>query len=502
MDNNKPKLLDTVYVIILDILKDIIPIFCIALSASMLSSVFSSMFYSPVYTSRCTMIVSAKVNNSGVYTDTTETERLTDTIDAVMTSTVLKKKTAQSLGLEKFDGKVNLNVITNTNMIEMSVTSSSPNIAFRQLNAMLDIYPEISKEILGKIVMEVFEEPNFPSFPSNPANTTKIRRLSFLIAAAFTVLLVVLYSYYRDTVKSKWEVNEKLDTRLLGVLNHETRYHSLKAFITRNKKRLLVGSPGVSFAFNETIKKLRTNLSYFQEKTDGKVLLVTSYKAKEGKTTIAANLAYAMAQRKQKVLVISGNYDSTDLLNVLNINLPRKFTSGRKTSYADLIYTKPDSTLSILTGVAAKSKNDFSRRIISENFGIFIQRAKEMFDFIIIDGPCSKDNANAEIFAKIADFSLLTVKQNWSKSTHINDVIDMLNGYNSGLIGCVFNNVFSSATVINASYGYGYGYHYGYKAYGKYGSYSKYNAYHHYNAYNHYVPEINNVKHQAKRYKK
>ncbi len=513
METNKSKLLDTIYVIALDIIKNIVPILCVALSSVMIVYVVLASTYIPTYTSSCTMIVTAKINNTGVFTDANETEKLTDTITAVMTSNVLKTKTAQTLGNPSFDGSVRVSVIPGTNMLELAVTSSNPNIAFRQLNTLLDVYPEVSRDILGKIVMEVFEQPSFPSYPSNPINYKKPIIYSFLGGAGAVIAILFVFSYYKDTIKNKWDISEKLDTKLTAVIYHEKNYLNLKARLIRNKKRLLMGAAGVSFNFCETIKKLRTNVIYFMDKTNSKVVLVTSYDNKEGKTTIAANLAYAMAQRKQKVLVICGGTDPSDLLKILNINLPRKAVSNTSGTFADRIFTKRDSTLSVLPNLSTDNSGSITKVLISENFKAFLDRAKEVFDCIIIDGPAVRHSADAEVWARLSDFSILAVKQNLSTSIHLNDTADMLNNYGNGLMGCIFNNVHSSAVVININYGYGY--HYGYSRYGSYGKYRKYsdykryghyghygygyNHYSHYNHYNHYGPESAYLKSSSKR---
>ena len=104
-------------------------------------------------------------------------------------------------------------------------------------------------------------------------------------------------------------------------------------------------------------------------------------------------------------------------------------------------------------------------------------------DYIIIDGPSAKGRADAEVLARLADFSLLVVKQNSSKVPYINDMIDMLNSYGKGVLGCIFNDVFSGGMVISSGYGYGYGYGHGYGygryRYGKYYGYGKYQSYYH-----------------------
>lgn len=494
-NNTRPKYLDIAYVIIRDILKNWVAIVCIALSAAMFAYIFAAVYYTPKYTSRSTMVVSAKVNNTGVYTDATETEKLTNTITAVLNSSVLKKKTADALGMDSFDGSIKISVVTNTNLLEVSVISSNPHTAFCLLKTLLEIYPEMSTDILGDIVMEIFEAPSFPSFPSNAFNFSKNIMLSVLLSTLAVVLVAALYSYLMDTIKNEWDAAEKLDTKLLGILYHETTYKNLKARILRKKKRLLIGAPSVSFGFCETMKKIRTSISYYREKNGGKIMLVTSYEKGEGKTLVAANLAQAMIQRNQKVLLISGDASSSSLLDMFNITLPEAFVNKPKSDLKDYVYTDEKGRLNILiNSFKDLLASNFSDFIVSGAFKEFIKKVSDCYDLIIIDGPCIKNSADAEVFADIADFSLLIVKQNFTRTPLINDTIDTLNKYGKGVAGFVFNDVHSSATVINIGYGYGYGrkIDYGYGSYGKYGrygsygSYGKYGKYRKYGNYGHY----------------
>ncbi len=518
--NNKPRHLDTLYIIIRDVLKNWLPILCLALSAALISYIVASFSYTPVYTSRCTMVVAAKANSTGIYADTTETEKLTDTITAVMESTVLKKKIAETLEIPQFSGGIYTTVVTGTNLLEVRANSYNPTTSFMVLNTLIDIYPEFTQDILGDIVIDVFEEPNLPSSPSNPFQYKRITNLAFLIAAATVILIIAVHSFLLETVKNEWDGADKLDAKLLGVVYHESPYRNLKMRILRRKKRLLSGTPSVSFGFSETVKKIRTNIGYFQEKNGGKAVLVTSYDRKEGKTVIAANLAHTFTQKNQKVLLIPGKDDISELLTLLNIELPEEFLVQEKHNMEERVYKKEDGLLSLVADTDTKSNfAGYSDMVASPDFAQFIEKAKEEYDCIIVDGPCVNKNAATEIFAQLCDFSVLVVRQNYTKVPYINDTIDMLNRYNLGIAGYVFNNVYSSSSVINIGYGYGYGgYSYGsygkYVGYGKYGKYGKYGRYGKYGGYGGYggygayaVTEKREEthgkrkKHEAKRYK-
>jgi len=522
--NNKSRHFDTIYIILRVVLRNWLAILCIALSASLFAYIVVDYCYVPKYVSRCTMVVSAKSNSTGVYADASETEKLTDTITAVMESTVLKKRIAETLDIPYFTGGLRTYVLEGTNLLEVRATSYHPKLSFLALQTLIDIYPEITKDILGEIVIDVFEEPNFPSVPVNQFQYKHITNMVFILSVLLVVLIIGVHAFLLETVKNEWDASDNLDAKALGVVYHESPYRNLRARLRRNKKRLLAGTPSVSFGFSETIKKIRTNIGYFQEKNGGKAMLVTAYDKGEGKTLVAANLASVFTQKKQKVLVIPGDKDTTSLLELLNIQLPADFLSAPKAHMRDRVFTKEDSLISVFADTdTGAGYIGYSDMIASPEFAEFFNKAKEEYDVIVVDGACVNNNASTEVFAQLCDFSVLVVKQNYTKVPYINDTIDMLNRYNKGLAGYVFNDVYSSATVINVGYGYGYG-GYSYGSYGKYvgygSKYGRYGKYRRYGGYGGYLgyggyggygaytsekrPEESSgrrKKHEAKRYK-
>ncbi|MDO4748722.1 MAG: hypothetical protein Q4A12_06075, partial [Eubacteriales bacterium] len=122
------------------------------------------------------------------------------------------------------------------------------------------------------------------------------------------------------------------------------------------------------------------------------------------------------------MLLISGGDSSAQLLNILNLSIPSEHYKYVVENLSDMIYKKESSLLSVLVVPNNKSDLlDFSSYRTADKFSDFIKWAKDKYDYVIIDGSCVCDNSNTEYYAKISDFSLLVVKQNHSKITHIND---------------------------------------------------------------------------------
>lgn len=139
------KQMEDIYNIIRDVLKNWWVILFIAISASFLAYIASAVTYHPTYTSSTTFVVSAKASSTGAYANATQAQKLIDTFKSVMDSQILKKKVAESLEMDTFSGTVDIAVVPETNLLTVSVTSDSPEIAFRLLKSMLGNYQEVSK---------------------------------------------------------------------------------------------------------------------------------------------------------------------------------------------------------------------------------------------------------------------------------------------------------------------------------------------------------------------
>lgn len=278
-----------------------------------------------------------------------------------------------------------------------------------------------------------------------------------------------IFSALRDTIRSNKDVELKLDTRLLASVTHESKYHSLRQRLKKTKKSILISDPVTSFRYVETIRKLASRVANLMNEKGARTILVTSVMENEGKSTIAANLAIAMAQEGRKVLLIDADFRKPSMFRVLNmqdvdfVNLSDVLDGKAETK--DLIRKVPGtSLLAILNKNAApQSLEMFSTGRIRN----LINSCRQVVDYVVVDTPPMQLVADAEELAAMVDCSLLTVRQHMVEAGDINDAIDVLNGGNDKLLGVVFNNVTAAGIGSISSYGYSYGYGYGYG--GQYG---------------------------------
>ena len=202
------------YAIFRDVMKNLWMVILVGISAAFLTYIGAYLRYQPEYRSSTTFVVSAKASSTGAYASLSQTQSMAETFKTVLDSQVLKKVVAERLGMSSFNGTVEVSIVPETNLLSVSVTAGSPTTAFQLLNTMLEEYPSVSQNVMGNVVLNVFEEPNYPSSPIMSFQGRNLMRQGFMAGAGVMIVLFALMSYFRDSVKNEKDVERKLDTTL------------------------------------------------------------------------------------------------------------------------------------------------------------------------------------------------------------------------------------------------------------------------------------------------
>lgn len=444
------------------------------LAAAMLAATVLGLRWEPAYTTSATFAVSSRMGASS-YSDLNSATEMAGTFQKILKSSALNKILCEELGVDSINATITSNVIPNTNLLELSVSSSSPREAFDTIHAIMDNYSQVSYFSLGNAVMEPLDQPAIPMYPSNPLNTSRAMKLAFLVTAAALAALFGLLSFFRDTVKQEDDVEAKLDTRSLGALVYEPKAKSLRELFQKQKKALLVNQPLAGFGFVESYRKFVSKLEYQMEKHHSQVLVVSSVSENEGKSTVAANIAISLVQRGKKVLVIDGDLRRPSQFLILGIETQDKNELGeylKSGRCSDEIITK--TSISGLYFMGGRNCYSMSTDMLqSGNIEKLLKTCRRLVDYVVIDTPPAGPLGDAELFARYADEVLLVVRQNYMLAEDINDVLDHFREVGCHVVGVVLNRVQSFENLTAQTVGryagrYGYGYGYGYGAYAQY----------------------------------
>ena len=469
--------------IVRDVLKNFWAILLIAVCAALIVNMVLTMNHQRSYQTKTTLVIKSKTTSNYSYTNLTAASRMANSFTNILSSGLLKKKVCEELNMDSFNAKVSANVVTGTNLVTMVVTAESPQEAYLVIRSIMNQITGLTQYVSGDLVMEVLQEPDVPAGADASFSPRSQMKKGFLIGAALGVVLFAVLSFFKDTVKTEKDIEKELQVRNIGVLYHENRFRGLSSLFKKNSGRHLITDLDARFDFVERVKKIGTTISGHARRNHEQVIMITSVGEHEGKSTIAANLALALARQSDSVLLIDGDLRRpTQKKLFLNSDEVIKHDLGsllnEECSVKDAIrYDKDKNLFMFLTDRNYKNSTDI---IAGKRMRNLIQAAKKRFDYIIIDTPPMALMADAEAIADMADMSILVIKQDTTRIPVINEAIDTLTNCSADFYGCILNNVRTLSGVFTQS---NYG---GYSRYGRYGRYGNYGRYGRYGRYGNY----------------
>ena len=190
----------------------------------------------------------------------------------------------------------------------------------------------------------------------------------------------------------------------------------------------------------EAYRSLRSNIEYSSFDDEYRVIVVTSSVPGEGKSTTAGNLAIALAQSGNKVLLVD--------CDMRKPSIHKKFKISNAAGTAVLLLRKKsfeevandyNENLTIITAV--KIPPNPSEMLASRAMTAFIKEMKNEFKYIILDTPPLQAVTDAQVLSTKADGVLLVVRAGSTKKELVSNSVDLINKVHGKVIGTVLNGV-------------------------------------------------------------
>ena len=453
--------------IIRDVAREWVTILIITVCSGLIAYIITVSLYKPVYRTTTTMVVTATGTYDDMYNNLRSASGSAESFSRLLNSSTLRTMVAKEMGQESFSGTARAEVLANSNLLVLTVEAETPEIAFKEMKGILQHYSVLTNELMGHIRLTLLEAPKASGTPMNPLNARIVVIKTLLVAFAVSIILLAILSAMRDTIRNSRDVERKLDTRLLASIHREKKARSLRTRFKKDKTSILITNPTTSFRYVETLRKLASRTANMLQEKDAVSLLITSVTENEGKTTVAANLALAMAEEGKKVLLIDADFRKPSLYKVLNMKVAvfsglsdYLMQDGDPESVENLIQTVPGTTLECILNRNAMPQT--MEMLSSTRMRDLIRQMESKYDCILVDSSPMQLVADAEELADMVDASLLVVRQHFVEARLINDGIDSLNGGANRLIGSVFNYAYSGRFGSVGSFAYGYSSGYGY----------------------------------------
>ena len=446
-------------------------ILVVAIICGMGAYIYTDTGYMPLYRTEATLVLTTRDSASTVYTNLDSTATLATVFTEILNSSVMENKVLEELGMDSFTGSIYASAIESTNLLTVQVVALDPRTAFQVIDVLLEKHEMVTYSVMGDIVLEVLEPPTVPFRPYNAVNARSAFMKIFMLVAVALFAVMIVMAYFKDVIRSKEEAEQKLDCWCLGEIYHERKRIKLMDRLRKRKQSILITHPETGFRYVTTLNKLRRRVEQHMGK--GKIVMVTSVMENEGKSTVSANLALALAKKYEKVLLIDLDLHKPACRKIMDHAVPEYFTHDvmeGKVKLADAVKTDKLTRMDMLF---AKHCDPHAAGDLIHSTGLqeLMEQAREAYDYVVIDLPPMAIVPDPEAVMEFADGSLLVIRQNGVRATDLNRAIRDLQRGKAKLLGCVLNNVFTTATFSGEGYGVGYG------RYGKYGGYGKYGRY-------------------------
>lgn len=209
----------------------------------------------------------------------------------------------------------------------------------------------------------------------------------------------------------------------------------------------------------EAYRVIRTSIQFAQAGKELKTLAVTSCTPNEGKSMTVANLAVVLTQAGNSVLLIDCDMRNPNVHKNFNLSNKVGLSSciSMGTALSDAVQKTSIEGLYALTGGVIPPNP--SELLGSEQMKNVLQRAKEQYDYVLIDTPPVMPVTDALIVSRFVDGMILVIASAEIKVEMARDVKNQLVNAGANILGVVLNKVRSE----HHGYGYGYYYYYGSK---------------------------------------
>lgn len=209
-------------------------------------------------------------------------------------------------------GRIEVSVPTNTAEIRITASSQgateSRDLADAWVVSLAEQVKELEEAAMGSgrgnpaVKLQPLGQAVLPSSPVSP-NTKLILALGGVIGLALGLGYAMVRNHLDRRIRSA-EALEALGVSVVGTVPEDKRLVGQRAVVENG---IINHGDRAAHAFSESLRELRTNLNYIDVDNPPRIIVVTSSVPGEGKSSVTANLAVAIASTGRNVVLVDAD---------------------------------------------------------------------------------------------------------------------------------------------------------------------------------------------------
>jgi Mrp family chromosome partitioning ATPase len=407
-----------------------------------------------------------------------------------------KKKGDLKEGLAEVNEKIN-------NMMEKKLDYNRLKRKVDSYNDMVALLEQKNQEASIRIAekpeeVTVVKPALLPRSPVNPPKTVATGAIGIIMGLILGLVLGFVLETFDTSLAAIEDVEETLGTQVLGIVVHgdvktieaavkekdekdgDQGENSLSPF---RRSMHLVSHFAPRSVLAESFRALRTNIQFRGVEKNIKTLAITSTSPQEGKTTVACNLAIAMAQAGRRTLLVESDLRKPGISKAFGIEISPGLTDVLLGNYSfgdvvktvtdiivgkmnlnDVMFTPGLDNLHIVT--CGTMPPNPAELIGSNQLEEFVEEVKRDYDVVILDTPPVLSAADAAILGTKSDAVLLIYRVGSVSRGLLKRSAVQLSQAKCNIIGVVLNDMKAAVSPDFQGFKY-YQYYYSYRERGE-----------------------------------
>jgi len=287
----------------------------------------------------------------------------------------------------------------------------------------------------GATVIELAQ----PNFNAVSPNEHDIHRSAIIFGLAIGLGLIILIRVLNPYIYDKETIESLTAIPILGIIR---KYPDV---IDENSRQVLALSKPRSI-FAESVRSVRTNLSFLASEKLSKVICITSEVAGEGKSFVAVNLSSTLSLIDKKVILIGADLRRSKIHKTFHVHNDLGLSNylAHQNEMEDIILHSDEQNLDFI--VSGPVPPNPSELLHSDRMLALINKLKLKYDIVMIDTAPIGLVSDAIPLIRISDINVFVIRSGKSKfyaasvpqriaqEYHLDNTVIVLNAFEEDLL--------------------------------------------------------------------
>jgi succinoglycan biosynthesis transport protein ExoP len=290
--------------------------------------------------------------------------------------------------------------------------------------------------------LKVVEPASIPTTPIGP-NKKGMIALAGAIGLVLAASASHLLEYLDTTLKTVKDIERVLQLSVIGFIADMKDEKEAWSYVTRYPR-----SP-----ITEAFRSLRANIEFAGVDYPLRSILLISPDSSEGKSTVASNLAFVMAQGENRVVLMDADLRRPIIHRFLGVQSQPGLSDvfSDRVSLLDALQTWKDKNIGVITG--GSPLVDSMEVVGSRKMDQILDNLEDVADMIIIDGPPAYV-IDAMILAAKVDGVLMVIRPGHTREDAARAMLEQIERTGARVLGVVFNRISRRSAVSYGGYRY------------------------------------------------